>query len=633
MRGPLRAVVAVLIALDLSACDNGIGESTANGAASAPEREPPAEPIRPSSLPADLPSNLTWQTNDTDPVFTSQNAKRGGILRLWMESFPLTLRRIGPDANGGFAAVTRYIQMPLVVFHPITRRPMPALADKWAFGDDGRSIYFHIDAAARWSDGVRVTADDFVFTLDLMRSKEIVEPWYNNQYTHEIIDIKKYDDLTIGVEAVSGKPPDEMLENYQPSVYAKHFFTISKNFNRDYNWKIEPSTGAYRISEVRKGKYVELARLNDWWANDHRYYKNRFNPDVIHIKVIRDVNTALRYFLRGELDSFFAVRPPIWWDKAKGKDFDDGYIDRYWFYTQGVQSPAGMFLNLDDPLLANRDVRLGIAYSMNLDKVIITVLRGDYDRLQTFNDGFGDYDDTSIRARPFDIDKADAHFAAAGFATRGDDGILTRGNERLSVHVVYGNDASTEGLVVLKEEAQKAGLELVLELKDGAASFKQVQEKKYQIGWLAWAGQGLAPTYWEFWDSVNAHKPQTNNIVNMDDPEMDRLIDRYQASTSKVERVELAHEMEEKIFDSGAFIPSFKVPYTREIAWHWMKLPDPIGTPQTEALFFPLELANGLFSAGGVFWIDVADKQATRDARARGEPYPPVSIKDDRYRE
>ena len=629
----LLGMLVLLVSVAICSCGN-VGESAARGAPTdVAEREPPAEPLRPSSLPAELPANLVWQTNDTDPVFASPDAKRGGTLRLWIDSFPLTLRRIGPDSNGAFAGVTRYIQMPLVAFHPVTRRPIPSLASAWAFGDDGRSMYFRIDPDARWSDGEPVTADDFVFTLELMRSKEIVEPWYNNEYTHEIIDIKKYEERTIGVECVSGKPPDEMLESYQPSVYAKHFFTISKNFNRDYNWRVEPSTGAYRISEVRKGKYVELARLPDWWANDRRYYENRFNPDVIHIKVIRDVNTALRYFFRGELDSFGAVLPPIWWDKAKGPDFDNGYIDRYWFYTQGVQSPAGMFLNLDDSLLSNRDVRLGIAYAMNFDKVIATVLRGDYDRLQTFNDGFGDYDDKSIVARPFDIEKADAHFSAAGFVSRGADGILMRGDERLSVHVVYGNDASTERLVVLKEEAQKAGLELALDLTDGAASFKQVREKKYQIAWLAWAGQGLAPTYWEFWHSVNAHKPQTNNIVNMDDPEMDRLIDRYQASTSKAERVDLAHQMEERIYDSGSFIPSFKVPYTREIAWHWMKLPEPIGTPQTEALFFPLELANGLFSAGGLFWIDVADKQATRDARAAGKPYPPVSIKDDRYRE
>jgi microcin C transport system substrate-binding protein len=628
-----RCLALGLIAVGLSGCGDPFdGEAAFVPAPVEEALEPPVEPIRPSSLPPELPAGLEWITNDTDPEFAAPEAIRGGTFRTWMPSFPLTLRRVGPDSNGGFAAYTRYIQMPLVSFHPVTRRPMPALASHWAFGDDGRTVYYRLDPDARWSDGQPVTADDFVFTLEFMRSKEIVAPWYNNQYTSQIVDIRKYDDRTIGVEAVSAKPPEELIANFQPQVFARHFFTLGRNWVRDYNWRIEPTTGAYRIAEVRKGKYVELARVEDWWANDRRYYRNRFNPDKIRVKVIRDQNVAFRHFLKGEIDTYPLVLPQLWHERASGEVFDKGYVERYWFYYQNIQSPAGMFLNLDDPLLADRDVRLGIAHAMNFDHVIQTVLRNDYERMQTFNEGYGEYDNKSIRARPFDIRTALDHFAAAGFDTRGPDGILMRGPERLSVRVSYGAPTHTERLVVLKEEAKKAGLELVLELKDGASAFKQVQEKKHQIGWMAWAGQGLSPTYWEFWHSVNAHKPQTNNIVNMDDPEMDRLIDRYLESTERAERIALAHAMEERLHESGAFIPSFRVPFTREAAWRWMKLPAGLGTPQTEVLFNPLDLSDGIYSSGGLFWIDVADKQRTRDARDRGETFPAAVRFDDRYR-
>jgi len=626
-------IVLVAAVLALSACGGDPGRSAAPAVEAGDEPlATPSQPIRESALPAELPADLDWETNDSDPVFADPAAQRGGTLRSWMLSFPLTLRRVGPDSNGAFAGYTRYIQMPLVTFHPVTRRPIPALASHWAFGADGKTVFYRIDPDARWSDGVPVTADDFVFTLEFMRSKEIVAPWYNNQYTTQIIDIRKYGDHVIGVEGVSPKPRDELFENYQPGVVAKHFFKLSKSWVRDYNWRVEPSTGAYRISEVRKGKYVDLERIDDWWANDRKYYRHRFNPDKIRVRVIREVNVAFQHFLKGEIDTFAVVLPSLWHERAKGPDFDKGYIHRYWFYTQGIQPPSGMFLNMDDPLLANRDVRIGIAHAMNFDRVIETVLRSDYERMQTFNEGYGDYDNKNIVARAFDLDLAREHFARAGFVTRGPDGILTRAGERLSLEVSYGSPPSTDRLVVLKEEAKKAGLELELQLLDSASSFEKLQEKKHQIGWMSWSGQGISPTYWEFWHSVNAHKPQTNNIVNMDDPEMDRLIDQYLASTSRPERIELAHRIEARLHESGAFIPSFRVPYTREIAWRWMRLPERLGTPTTDLLFNPLELSEGIYSSGGLFWIDVAEKQRTRDARDEGIAFEPVLHFNDEYR-
>ncbi|MEZ5435402.1 MAG: hypothetical protein R3E67_01960 [Pseudomonadales bacterium] len=77
---------------------------------------------------------------------------------------------------------------------------------------------------------------------------------------------------------------------------------LDKNWVRNYNWLPEPGTAAYKIGEVRK--YVRFDRMNDWWANNKRYYKHRFNPDHIIVKVIRDPNIAWQYFQKGEFDSF-----------------------------------------------------------------------------------------------------------------------------------------------------------------------------------------------------------------------------------------------------------------------------------------------------------------------------------------
>ncbi len=86
------------------------------------------------------------------------------------------------------------------------------------------------------------------------------------------------------------------------------------------------------------------------------------------------------------------------------------------------------------------------------------------------------------------------------------------------------------------------------------------------------------------------------------------------------------------MFDSGSVIPSFKVPYTREAAWNWVKLPEWLGARTTDQLFDPLELSAGVYSAGGLFWIDVDEKRRIRAAMAAGETFPPVLKKDETYR-
>ena len=160
----------------LAACQGDVEEEPQSAPPVGAAVLPPIEVAEGDGLPDELPAGLVWETNDSDPTFASPNAKRGGTFRTSMLAFPLTIRRVGPDSNGSFAGPLRYNQLGPVSFHPNTRRPIPSLATHWAYGPDGRSLYYRLNPNARWSDGVPVTADDYVFALRFMRSKQIVAP-------------------------------------------------------------------------------------------------------------------------------------------------------------------------------------------------------------------------------------------------------------------------------------------------------------------------------------------------------------------------------------------------------------------------------------------------------------------------
>ena len=120
-----------------------------------------------------LPRGLVWETNNEDPIFASPNAKPGGAFRTYVLAFPLTIRRVGPDSNGSFAGYTRAGFLPLVSLHPNTRKFIPTLATHWAFHEDGKTVYYRLHPEAKWSDGTPITADDYLYAIDFMRSKHI----------------------------------------------------------------------------------------------------------------------------------------------------------------------------------------------------------------------------------------------------------------------------------------------------------------------------------------------------------------------------------------------------------------------------------------------------------------------------
>lgn len=579
-----------------------------------------------------LPEGLDWVTNEADPVFTSPHAKRGGTFTTYLESFPLTLRSYGPDQNSGdFVGTKRSMTLGLVELHPNTGNYTPALATQWAFDPDGRTVYYRLDPAARWSDGEPVTADDYLFARNMLLSEYVIDPYAQNYLTEEVVDVRKHDDYTISIVGATAKPREELLTAYSIEPLPRHFHVLDENWVTDYNWRVEPNTGPYDITAVEKGRYIELTRKQDWWGDDLTYFRNRWNADKIRFEIIRDANVAYEHFLRGELDRYlFATLPARWHERARGSQFDNGYIDRIEYYTDRPRPQRGLWLNQDDPLLADRNVRLGLAHAVNMDRVLATIFRGDYKRLRTQYEGyFWGYSHPTLHPREFDIAKADAYFDEAGWTERGPDGIRVKNGRRLSVRISYGTDEHSPWLVVLREEARKAGIELNLQLLDPATWGTQVGEKKFQIVVLTFSPNTFAPSFWQGYHSDNAHIPQTNNITNTDIPELDALIDEYDAATDLATRVPLAHRIEEIIWDNASMIPLYEIPFIRETFWRWLELPEQHATRTSNEVFEPVGSEPFV---GGLFWIDEDAKAETQHARAEGRRFEPVDIVDTTWR-
>jgi len=603
------------------------------------------------ATPADLPEGLQWQDGGDLPEFSSPEAQRGGTLYLSIQDFPRTLRRVGPDSNGGFRTwILDDVVMSLGRRHPIDTsivesnfRYYPGIAKEWALDRDNLTVYVRIDPNARWSDGPPITADDFLFSFYFYHSEWIQAPWYNNWYRRSYTNVTRYDDHTLSISLPEAKP-DMLGRALALEPLPKHFFRdFGPDFVERYQWDFVPTSGAYEVrqADVRKGRSIALSRVEDWWAQDKKYWRNRFNYERINFQVIRDTAKTFESFRNGEIDVFGVTLPEYWYEKLPDDDplVQGGYVHKIVFYNETPRPNFGLWMNTARPLLDDRNVRLGIQYATNWDRVIGQYFRGDYARLRTTADGFGEFSHPTLQPRGYDVERALEHFAEAGFTRRGGDGILVNGaGQRLSFTLTSGYENLRDVLTLLQENARAAGLDLRLEVLDGTAAWKKVQEKQHDIQFSAFGvAPEMFPRYWETYHSVNAYdqpwlpdgspnperrpKTQTNNLESIALTELDALIEAYQASDDAEEMKRMAWEMEEMLHDHASFSPGFVTPFYRTAFWRWMRWPDHFGIKIGST---PFEDFLG--------WIDQAAREETLAARRAGTTFEPTIVIYDQHR-
>lgn len=575
--------------------------------------------------PEEVPTDLLWENGMNQPEIGDPAAKKGGVFRRFIPTFPPTLRPFGDNSNNSFRGdLYDYIDLPMVNLHPETMEMIPGLAKEWATSPDGRTIYFHIDPEARYSDGVQVKAKDFLIAVYLRVSDNIVNPYSKQYYRENIAQIAMYDDLTLSVSLPEAKI-------YAPAIAGAvtpsppHFYSeYGPDYNERYQWRFPPTTGAYEVlpQDIIKGASITQTRVKNWWAKDRKYYKYRFNPDKLVHTVVRDESKAFELFRAGELDTFFLTLPQLWYEKSEIDPVYKGYIERVTFYNRYPKVPRGLYLNVSKAPLDNLDVRIGIQHAMNWQKVIDVMFRGDYQRLNAFNEGFVTFSDPSIVARPFSIDAARAAFAKAGYTQEGRDGILAKPNgTRLSVSVTYPAMPQVDRIfAILREEAKACGFELRLDGLEYTVAYKKEMQKQHEMALGSWLIGPPVPDFHQFLHSTNAIdekgnlKPQTNNTFAWHRADTDVLCDKVRTASTADELKEAAWKLQRIMHDEAIFVPGYSVDFVRIGSWRWVKWPDCETTHFSPPVVYdPHEVF--------VFWVDDAVKAETQAARRTGKSF------------
>ena len=258
--------------------------------------------------------------------------------------------------------------------------------------DAARShVVFHLDPRARFSDGGAITAQDVVFTFNLL--KERGRPQQRAALSL-IKTIDAPDSLTVRCDLTGANDRElPMILAMMPVLSRLH--TDAAHFD-EQTLQIPISSGPYVVAEVKPGERLVLRRNPDYWARDLPVTRGLYNFDEIRIDYYRDATAMFEAFKAGLYDFRIESDPTRW---RGGYDFPalrDGRVVRQAVPNGLPKGVDGFAFNTRRPVFADPRVREALAMMFDFEWINANLYGGVYRR----STGFFDDSELSSVGRP-----------------------------------------------------------------------------------------------------------------------------------------------------------------------------------------------------------------------------------------
>ena len=166
------------------------------------------------------------------------------------------------------------------------------------------AVTFLLDPRARFSDGVRVTSADVVWTYRTLVAQGL--PLYAAEYG-QVAGVRAPDDETVVFTLKAGAGPDTVFNLAGMDVLPEHFWA-----GRDFSAPLRDfpvGSGPYRVTGVSWGSSVSYAHVRDWWAAGLPVDTGADNFDGVTELFFQDKAVEAQAFRAGLLDVLVGAEP------------------------------------------------------------------------------------------------------------------------------------------------------------------------------------------------------------------------------------------------------------------------------------------------------------------------------------
>ncbi len=369
---------------------------------------------------------------------------------------------IASDSIGSY--VINQIYYPLYYFSP--DGILPAAAEKTEVSDDGL-VYTITIKDNTWSDGQKVTAEDFVYGPKHALSLGDAEVSYLAWITDYIVNATNYvgaatDTMTdLGIKALDEKTIEFKLVKpcsfFTSLLWGGIYYPLRPDFapSGDYTWADTvgyPACGAFYPTYIDRAEKIEFAKNPNWFDAD------KVKVDTMTARIITDMEAQLMAYQTEEIDFATSLSAG-----TVSKMFDDKEL----FASGNVN--YYMELNMRPETAKNKalldlNVRKAILYGVDRQAICDAIDAGTiYYPLYGFvpngivDPTDGDFRESGGDLCSYDQEAAKKYLAEAGYSV----------DNPLELEYYYNQNTTHDTVAaVLKEQLAAIGINLTLKTGD-----------------------------------------------------------------------------------------------------------------------------------------------------------------------
>lgn len=467
------------------------------------------------------------------------------------------VRNFNPFSWDALGSTLTAIYEPMMIYNKATGELVPWLASEYSWGEDNTLLILNLREGVKWSDGESFTANDVMYTFDLLQQNDALAGSATNVLSEYVDSISAADDYTV-----------EFKFNtvYTPALYdIANQFIVPQHIWEDVQ---DPMTWT-NDNPVGTGPFTQVTKFEEqiYILEKNTYYWQEGKPTFqgIRFPAYADNDAANLALVNGDLD----------WAGNFVPDIENVYVSRnpenFHYYFVGADA---ILLYINHSLGPFGDPEVRKAVSMGIDRQMI-VETAMFNYIPPADaTGLGDTysvwkDAAAVTAGTWvNYDPAAANVALdnLGLIKGADDIRVDLEGNRMSYELIVPSgwtDWVSAGQIIAQNMSD-LGIEINLLTPDETTDIDTVEKGEFQ--WAILWGDG-GPTPYNFYRGQMSEltvmpmgENSGSNFLRYVNPDVDALLVEFAQTSDITEQKRIMAEIEMIYVNEAPALPLFPGP-------------------------------------------------------------------------
>jgi len=416
--------------------------------------------------------------------------------------------RINPiiATDSGSSEIAGFIFNGLVKYDKDAKSIIGDLAESYHF-ENNTTLIFKLREHVKWHDGSPFSAEDVVFTYDIIHSPSVISP-YTSTF-RMVKSVEAIDRYTVKV--IYKEPYFKALETWMMGILPKHLLEDEKNM-MSASFNLNPiGTGPYRLTKLEFSKNIELSAFDDYF--EHRPNINKLSFHVISDPMTRFLMLKSHQIDIGNLEAMQVER-----------QIDDSFFDHFDKIEDISHSYTYLGFNLRLEKFKDKRVRRALSLAIDRQEMVDILFMG-HGRICSgpFLPGGSAFNE-SVKPPTQNIKEAKRLLSEAGYSSE----------DPLTFEIATSNSSSVRPYAaqIIQHQLAQVGVNVTLRIMEWQAFLNMVVfPRKFDTVLLGWS-LSLTPDPYLLWHSDN-DKAGAFNFIGYHDDTVDMLIEKMQTTVER----------------------------------------------------------------------------------------------------